>query len=554
MSQFYESDEISRRVVQQMSPRQLALNVLYSWFETTQYDNRKMDWNGTERLDTLAFESAAVTGYIPSGFQVITDNKELPLKFRRPTAPYNLVRVVVERFTSMLFSARRQPRMHSETEPETSDWLTEAARVGRLWPAMLQARNFGGATGTAIVGFVFVNGLPKFEAHDPRWCFPTFSDQAELELEAMEKKYPYEREEWNAERFRYEPAVYWYRRVIDAQTDTLYEPLSDATYQNSMRKGRPVPWVPKRVVKHGFGECPIVWIHNLPVAGAVDGIPDCHGIYDTAEAIDALYAQANAGTLANCDPTLLVKTDSELGDLALGRGNVVKLNQNDDGKYLEIDATGIKAARELAEELRERALEVVSCVIDNNNVGDRATATEVERVYSAMLAKCDVLREQYGVKGVTVLMQKLMRAVRAVEAHVQPPASMDEAPTRMRVQLPPRVEILESGESRKIERKFGTGADVETMWGPYFTPSMNDTKQASDAVALVRAAKVVDLETAVRFLRDYFGVTDVQRVLEQLRQERAQEQADESAKLDAELQAQQQIAAARVKPRSTGDV
>lgn len=537
MGLFFSSDEATRDIVQQLSPRQVELNTLYAWFECSQYANRKMDWNGMERLDALEFESVASVGYIPDGFQVITDNEELPLKFRKPTAPYNLIRVVIERFTSMLFSERRHPKFQSLTEPETADWANAAAEVGRLWPAMIKARNYGGSMGTACIGFAFVKGKPKFEVHDPRWCFPTFADQAELDLVKLEKKYPFEKEEWNADKRRYEKVTYWYRRVIDENTDTVYEPLADETYQRALKDGKPIPWVVKQggEVKHNLGECPVVWIHNLSVDGAVDGEPDCAGIYDTAEAIDALYAQANAGTLANCDPTLLIKSDAELGDLSMGRKNVIKVNQGDDGKFLEIQASGIKAARELAAEFRERALEVVSCVLDNNDVGDRATATEVERVYSAMLSKCDILREQYGTKGTVPLMLKMLRAAKKIGA--------------AGVVLPKRVEKSPEGDEVKlVARTFGTGDDLGMKWGPYFIPSLNDVKQAADATAVARQAKVIDQETGTKFVADHFQIDEPRVVLENLAREKEQEKQEAQDQLDAELKAQTELAKATAKP------
>lgn len=553
----FGSDEtLTREIIQLMTPRQLLLNQLYAWFECSQYANRKMDWSGTERLDALEFESVAAHGYIPDGFQVITQNEELPLKFRKPTAPYHLPRVVIERFTAMLFSERRHPMFDSETEPETADWTNAAAQVGRLWPTMIKARNYGGGTGTAIIGFAFVNGKPKFESHDPRWSIPTFSDQQELSLVSLEKKYPYPKEEWNAQASRYDEVLYWYRRVIDEQYDTVYAPLPDKVYRAAMKKGDAVPWIVKSQIRHGFGECPVEWIHNIGVDGAVDGEPDCAAIFDVAEAIDMLYAQAHSGTVANCDPTLLLKTDAELGDVSLGHKNVLKLNQGDDGKFLEIQASGIKAARELAGEFRERALEVVSCVLDNNDVGDRATATEVERIFSAMLAKCDILREQYGVKGVVPLMQKMLRAARKLSTTVIPPTDPTQLPQRRTVTLPPKVEKLEDGSTKKTPRTFGTGDDLVLKWGPYFIPSLNDTKQAADAAAVARSAKVIDQETATRFTAAHFGVDDPTTVLQNLEREREQDKQDAEDELERELAAQVQVKAATEKPapkKAAGD-
>jgi len=543
-----ENQNVLRNVIQHLSPRQMRLNELYAWFECTQYDERKTDWNGVEVLEGLDFLAVATQGYIPDGFKSIGTNEELPLKFRRPTAPYNLVKVVIERFTSMLFSDRRHPLYDSATEPETLDWGNAAAESGRLWPTMIKARNYGGAMGSVAVGFSFVNGKPKFEAHDPRWLFPTFSDQQELELESLEKKYPYEVERWMPEKARFETFVYWYRRVIDRTSDVVYEPLLDETYTEALKENKPVPWLEKSRKAHNFGECPVVWIQNIAVDGAIDGEPDCAGIYPTSEAIDALLSQANSATLGNGDPTLLLQSDAELGELDLGRKNVVKLNQGDDGKFLEITAAGIKAMRELAKEFKENALEVVSCVIDNNQVGDRATATEVERIFSAMLAKCDILREQYGMKGVVPLMEKMMRAAAKLATTNVAPTTEGGQPVRYTVTLPPRVEKDKNGEIVKIKRTFGEVLDLSLKWGPYFIPSLNDSKQAADAASVAREAKLIDQESATRFVSGHFGIENPRAVLEAIDHEKQTEKDEEKAELDAELEAQLKIEAAAKPP------
>lgn len=535
-------DEATSDIMQVMSPRQIELNVLWAWFKCLQYENRKMDWSGNERLGFLDFEAAASAGLAPDGFQITQDTKDLPLKFRKPTAPYNIVKVVVERFTSMLFSQRRHPTLSAPSEPDTEGWTNAAAESGRLWPTFVNARNMGGAMGTVCVGFSFVDGKPKFEVHDPRWCNPKFVDQQELELESIEKLYPFQREEWNAQRKRYEPCTYWYRRTIDLTTDIVYEPLEDKTYREAVKKGEPPPWIVKFKVQHDLGFFPGVWIQNLPVDGEIDGEPDCAGIYETAEAIDALYAQANAGTVMNCDPTLFLKSDAELGEISMGHKNVLKVNQGDDGKFLEINATGIKAARELAQEFKVNALEVVSCVLDNATVGDRATAAEVEKAHAPMLAKCDILREQYGSKGVVPLMEKVMRAAKAVEGKILPPAEGSTKPVRLVIKLPPKVEKSADGQVTKSAHKLGEGLDLALKWPVYFIPTLNDAKMGADAVAVAREAKVLDQENAVKFTAEFFNVDNPNAMLQNLKQESEEERALVEEDLQRELDNQVKLA------------
>src|SRR5579859_6665604 len=97
------SPQLMRRIENLgMTPRQLELNHYWSYFATVQYDARKVDWDGSERMDPVDRQAIATAGTLPGGFY--DAGKEFPLKFRRPSSPYHLGRVVVTRHTGLLFS------------------------------------------------------------------------------------------------------------------------------------------------------------------------------------------------------------------------------------------------------------------------------------------------------------------------------------------------------------------------------------------------------------------------------------------------------------------
>src|SRR5574337_67053 len=269
-----------------LSPRQLELNDLWSWYRCQHYDTRKVDWDGRERVVGIDREAIATAGFIPPGFYD-AGGQNLPLKFRRPSSPYALAKVVVDRFTGLLFSERRHPQIRCEGDPDTEDYMTALADVGRLWPAMILARTYGGAMGSVAIGFQYVNGKPVFEVHDPRWCVPEFKDRLELKLESIEKRYQYPVEKRD-EQGRWVEVPHWYRRTIDEKSDVLYEPVEVPD------DGSEPEWTEQARVDHNLGFCPVVWVQNLPVQDSVDGDPDCLGIFDMIEAIDSLIGQANA--------------------------------------------------------------------------------------------------------------------------------------------------------------------------------------------------------------------------------------------------------------------
>lgn len=497
-----------------MTPRQLMLNHLWSWYRCERYAARSIDWNGDPVMDPIEHEVIAHGSVIPPGFYSAGD--AYPIKFRKPTAPYALVRVIVNRFTGLLFSERNHPEMRVPGDVQTEDFLQAVIKEGRLWPQMIQARTYGGGMGSVAVGFQFVAGKPTFEVHDPRWCRPDFADRATLRLRSIEKRYMTPKEELNEETGIYETVWYWYRRIITENEDIVFleVPVGD---------GQEPPWIPdpEKTVVHGLGFCPVVWIQNLPVQDDLDGDPDCIGTYDMVEAMDALVAQANRGTLANCDPTLVLSTDAEMGEVQKGSDNAIKLPADGSGNYLEISGSGPKLAMEQAKEYRGMILEVAQCVLEHPEVVNR-TATEIGAMYSSMLDKADVLREQYGEKGIKLLGEMILRAAAQLIA-----GRVDEEGNTIRgeIILPPKAVKKPDGTVVYEERTLGEGvANVEVQWPKYFDPTLTDTELATRAAIAARAGGLIDRAHAVNFVAEHYRVKDVPSMLQTIDQEREQEQ------------------------------
>jgi len=511
-----------------MSPRQQSLNRRWSYYCCSQYDTRQVDWDGTPCVDEFAREAIASAGYIPPGFyDAGGQTSKLPLKFRRPSAPYHLARAIVHRFTGLLFSERQHPQVRMEGDPTTEDFARALAEVSRLWPAMILARNYGGATGTAVLTFQFSNGLPLVEVHDPRWVTPYWRDRQALDLEGLEIRYQYPIETRDPESGLWVTIMVWYRRVIDTSSDVVYEP-------EMVGQGDEPAWRERERVDHGLGFFPGTWIQNLPVVDDVDGEPDAHGVFDTIEEIDQLQSQAIRGTKSNCDPTATITTDREVADLRKGSDNALVLEKGGGASYMEISGSGPKSAMDLVGQLRSQVLEVAQCVLDHPDTSNR-TATEIERVYSSMLSKADVLREQYGERGVKRLIDRMVRAARALG---EPRADAEGNLVRSSLVLPPRF----TGEGKRVERRLGAGGTLKLQWPGYFEPSVDDAQKAVTAAVSAKGGGVIDDEVAVHYVAPYFRVEDARAMLDRVRASQVSEQAELEAMALGALPREEQAA------------
>lgn len=553
-----------------LNERQQELNALWGVYRNNQYAARKIGWDGKEATNRQDSDVISTQGFIPPGFMdqgKVSAGSALPLKFRRPSAPYALVKVIVDRFTGLLFSENRHPEIKVDGDPVTQDWLRALADATRVWQNMIQARTFGGAMGSVAVGFQFIEGKPVIEVHDPRWCTPAFTEHGSTVMRSLEKRYIYPKEERDPTTGRWETKLYWYRRTIDETSDVLYQPAP-------VDEGDEPQWVEAKRADHHFSFCPVIWVQNLPLQDSEDGDPDCApAVYDNVEAIDALIAQANRGIIANCDPTIVITSKAEMaGSISVGSDNAIRVPEGD-AKFLELQASGPKAAMELAGQLREHVLEMTSCVLEHPDVAGK-TATEVSRNYEAMFAKSDVLREQYGQKCVVPLFEMMWRAANelakprlleqgqqpadaiqeavgqqafapgqpagAPDVHPQDPGgsgapgqepmdgSMNANPAIVRgtVLLPSRYERGEGGVQIEVKRELGTGGTISLKWPGYLQMGPQDLQLAVTAAAAALSGGLVDDETAITYVAPFFKAEDVAGLVEKVRNNAAQAQAD----------------------------
>jgi len=500
-----------------LTERQQLLGHLWAFYRCMNYHQRQTDWDGRQATGHIENEAIATAGFIPGGFYD-AGNSTLPLKFRKPTAPYYLAKVIVNRFTGLLFGSQHHPKLVVVDDPDTDAWLTAVIESTRLWSRMVLARSYGGAMGTVAIGFVFRDGKPKIEVHDPRWCFPHFADREELVLEKIEKRYQYPDMTRDAETGLMVEGWFWYRRIITETDDTLWPRVP-------VNAGEEPRWTQHKsiVTTHDFGFCPVVWVQNNEVQDDIDGDPDCHGVYDNIETIDSLLSQANRGILSNCDPTLHISTDDDIPDgLRKGSDNAIKTSSGGSVSYLEISGAGPKAALEFAAELEKRVLRITRCVLDDNFSGPARTEAEVTQNYSNMIEQADILREQYGERGVKRLLEMLLRAARKLSTPVVDRGG--DLPRIMRSVI--RLPRTKEG----TEHQIGKGQMLELDWPDWAEPTLTEITSAVDAAGKAMNYGLTDLEHGVRFIAHYFGIEDTAALVEKL--EAATAAADPAAAYD----------------------
>ena len=495
------------------SPRFKRLDRYEAYYKGLQHESKKIDWDGSY-ISNLRDDITPVTSPPPA-----FAGQGVPLKGRRPSADYNLCRIIVDRYTGLLFSDKRRPKIRCEDDPETDDFANTVAQETNFYSVMSQARTVGGAEGSVALTFQIRDGEVLFEVVNPKHCNVTWADRKRLVPGKLDIQYQYPEDEYDPVSKKIRTVYYIYRRVVDDQLDVTFRPMP-------VSQDGEVQWEPdpSSVGQHGLGRCPVVWVQNRPDEIDIDGAPDCEGAYDSFDMIDRLVSQSERAALYNGDPTTILKMNPNLvppGGVSPGSDHMLPVGEGGDAHLMELAGTGVDAMMKLAETLRKYALEMTQCVlVDPDKISGAAqSAKAIEYLYQPMLLRADVLRVQYAnamkdLMGMALDCARRKMGERAVpgEGIVRETLKLSQKPV---IDGATGEEIVGAdGRRMTAPRGPGAGTHLTVSWGPYFEPSDQDVQVVVATIAAARMAGLISEETAVKRVAPLFGIEDVKKEME----------------------------------------
>lgn len=477
-----------------------------SFFRCLQYAHQDKDWEGrnADSYETISPEAVFPPAMGP------TDSATLRARDKRPTAPTNIARLIVKRYTGLLFSEQRKPEVKIEQDPDTEAFLEAVREAAKFWPTMRAARDLGGATGSVVVTVGCRGGKFAYEVHNAKNITPIWDDRRTMKLSGILIMWKFPKEENVVEPdgklVGTRVVDYLYRRIITAEQDTIYEEIR---LEDALMKG----WVPAagQQVVHNLGFFPGVWIQNHAESQAFDGDADCEGAWQTIDTNDRLIAQMHSGVLRNCDPTLVTKTDpmemAKVEVLGKGSDHGIEVGSKGDAKYLEITGAGIDIGMKLSSGHKQTICDITGVVlIDDKDMAAAQSAKAIEFRFAPMIERGDDLRAQYG-EAVVDLMRITERIARGFLSQ-EVPLKMADGTDRIgkfRFELPPR-----KVDGEFTDQALGPGGYVSLKWGAYFSPTEDDNQKKIANSTAANAGGLVDKVTAARAVAQIFGVQDVE--------------------------------------------
>lgn len=493
------------------SLRTQQLEQLGAYADCRQYDTLRYNWDG--QLMGYAGEADIGPGYY------------VPMDRRRPNTRYNLGKLIRARLTAMALGEDRWPEVTVPGDPDAEDYCKALALESKLQQRMQEARDKGGSCGTAVMSFGFVDGKPRVRVHDAKNIYAIrWVDRDEMVLGAVLKSYRYSRTVYDQDSGKPKQVTYYFARYWDENVEVVWDPIPDELARNA----RWSSVVKSYAVRHGYGECPVYWVQNLPDSEREDGVSDIEGLTDTFDQINRLMSATAKGTIANVDPTLVVKDEQGKNPGIVRKGTGSAIFAPGGAEYLELRGESVKTASALVDLMVHQCLSIAGVVIgDPVKMGVAALSAQALRMlYLPMCNQCDLLRPQYGQLIVSVL-RGMLRASRLIGSTAPGPVAVTADGLRIQskpvVVLPPKITKIEpdpgdpDGETTETveERTPGTSDRLELKWPPYFQPSMPDILAMVQAATAAKGQTISD-RTAVKFTSTPFGVSDIDRELAEI--------------------------------------
>jgi hypothetical protein len=464
---------------------------------------------------------------------------EVPLRERAPCVVIPLARTAGQRLVSLVFGESRFPQAHVEV-PDEAHPADEAAvgAINGLVPSLVAAARLrvvmreqleqGLACGSACAIVSLRGGRPVVRTVPARHAWPELD--ADGNVVALEIRYKFTGSDGK---------LYWARRTIDCERDVVYEP--------ALVTDRAPEWVEAESAPT-YGCVPVVWTRNDldPTDDGVDGCALHEGLEDELEALDFAASQRHRNAQYNGEPFIVRvlgdrdedaseglsaergrTADTRAGDTRFSwfnsaqntlrgwttggtpavkkaPGRIVTLSKGGDMKLVESTGAGAAVLQGDADDLRKRVLEAMAVVMaDPSEVAANASAALQKQLYAPMLARCDALREVWGVT-LKRIVEKLLHLCAIAVARDESILVRNAAAAREAL-----LSLLVVSGDAEGPPEFAA-PELALRWGEYFEPTWADISAAVDAAQKAAGgAQVISRKRAVALLAPVVGIEDV---------------------------------------------
>lgn len=515
------------------SERTIMLAKYNSIYLCSRYNDRSYDWDGNyqgpgtwAQYASPQLASAGVGGFVP-------------LSNRRPSNPYRLGKLVVDKFTAFIFNGDC-PVLHCIGDQDTEDFAKAIGQVADIPTKLIQARTMGGSCGTVGLSWSIKNGKPQVRVHNAQFLHVhEWVDRENLIPAVVSEIYKYSDFVWDEEKKQVITKQYWHRRTWTKVADVVFRPLEvdsdDPNWDASLDEDA------SHI--HGDGFCHFIWVQNKP-STEVDGYPDYFGVEEQLGELDVLNSLMSRALRKNLDPTLVLKMPGGVyGRAAIQKGSdsaiVLDSASGTDAKYLELTGTSITVGTEKLKLDTQHILDVVQCVLhDPSEIAAQGlSGAAIRLILGPMIAAGYIYREQYG-RAFRTLMEQIIASIQVKTSKprvlVMPDGSRQ--PVNATLDLPPKEDEQDTKDvdgdpdhtTDVEEYKPGSGKWFNVVWKPFVEVTTQEKTQLLQAFGQAVLATTLSQQTAVEQVAKLLEV-DQQLEWKRVSEETQKKQQQQSA-------------------------
>lgn len=419
--------------------------------------------------------------------------KPVKLADRRPSIRCAISKVVVDDSVALLFGEGRFPTV-TTNDNDADNIIAEMIEDTQLHLVMTEAATRGSVGSIAIL-FKLLEGKPYFDVLDTEFLTPMYDPVNPTKLIKVIEKYKVKGIDLIDMGYDsiLKDETYWYHREWTGIQEIYYLPrkvnAKDDTQENEEITAKNIDEI--RTITHNLGFVPIVWIKNLPGNGnKIDGLCTFKDAIDTNIELDYQLSQCGRGLKYSQEPLLMIKNPllNMSGEIVLGEGNTIQVDDKGDAKHIEISGTGCSAALEYAKILRDICLE--------NIHGSRVTPEKMHSVQSGrameMLLQNLIwitakLRLTYGEVGLKNVIKMIFMANQLYEIMIND-------------------KIIKKGTLKLT-------ANINLKWSDWFSSTRDDQQKEAITLKTLCESGLMSKETAIKTLQNEYDIVDSKQEL-----------------------------------------
>lgn len=516
--------------------RYQELRTLYRWFDGSQHDYTMADFMGRSRRPECSYlgDRSRDKGWVSA-----SDISRVSYDARRPNAPAGLARRIISRFTELTLGI--PVTLICPSDADTTAFLAAIYDESNTHDAMQEARDFAGATGSAVL-------IPSITADHPNCeALPGF---AVIVLSWADKK-------------RWIPAVVVHQYRVEVQpegkaclvpevktrtrmwTPTLYVEFEDVPAGTD----KDAPLVVKSEVEHKAGRCPVVWFQNTRSTRSPEGEYDLlnQANLELCDEVDLVQSHSLKSTKANTQPPV-VRADDPLAfaqqfpRLAKGAGLEMRVAKGGEVKYLELKPESITLGWDAAKRMEEQVQKNVNCWLpESEQITSAPSGVAVAKMRRGMETRGNRLRtcQAWVIRQVCQIWIALGTAWKVTseddpgEGIILPPRVYKDEPE-------PEEDEGEDDESPETDEDgafmpaekpepcerlaphiVGKGRSVRVVWPAYDQATPTDLKEITTALTTATADKILSRRTATEQIVSAMGLRDAEEERRRLAEEKS---------------------------------